>query len=225
MVCNIDDDAPVDVSARTRWLDKQRDDDLKAAFKPQPWEQLIKVLRAIGYLEEAKGVAIKKQKRLQASGKITGIRAVIHDAYGFLYGYGYEPARLAKLAVAIALVFAGVFWATARRGVMVPTDRQVLEKSKEYCQTEDARDWTKCEKLKLAYTAFNPLLYSLDLILPLAGFNQTKNWAPRVVEPHDPKSYAPLGVLAAVLGRLESMFGWLAGLMFVAVASGFVKKD
>ena len=35
----------------------------------------------------------------------------------------------------------------------------------------------------------------------------------------------PLGILVSILARLENLFGWIAGLMFVGVVSGFVKKD
>ena len=33
------------------------------------------------------------------------------------------------------------------------------------------------------YTVFNPLLYSLELILPIAGLQQTKDWAPLLNRP------------------------------------------
>jgi hypothetical protein len=221
----IDDDSPVDVASRTRWLDKQQDADLKQKFKPQPWEQMIKVLRASGYAEEGRAVAIEKQKRLRSSGKITGLRAFIHDIYGFMYGYGYRPSRLAALAAAIALAFAGIFWLAADRGVIVPTDRGILAKATKYCLTTPPENWTKCDKLKPVYTVFNPVLYSVDLIFPLAGFNQARDWAPSALVPGRTDSYQLLGVIALALARFEYLFGWLAGLMFAAVASGFVKKD
>ncbi len=58
---------PTDVlaSARIASLDLQQPKDLYEAFKPQPWEQMIKVLRDMGHYKEARSVAIEKQVRLR----------------------------------------------------------------------------------------------------------------------------------------------------------------
>jgi hypothetical protein len=63
-------DAPVDAAARLRWLDLQRRSHLNQDFKPQPWEQLIKVLREMGHHHAARDIAIEKQNRLRRLGKI-----------------------------------------------------------------------------------------------------------------------------------------------------------
>jgi hypothetical protein len=40
--------------------------------------------------------------------------------------------------------------------------------------------WTICPALPNEYTTYNPLLYSLDLVLPLVDLQQEKDWAPIV---------------------------------------------
>jgi len=56
-----------DATSRIAWLDRQRKEDIQIDFKPQPWEQLVKVLREMGHQEGAKKVAIAKQERIRKS--------------------------------------------------------------------------------------------------------------------------------------------------------------
>lgn len=236
-------------AARISFLRLQSADDLGADFKPQPWVQMVNVLREMGHEEEAKAVAIEKQKALRQAGKIAGIAGYVHDAYGLLYGYGYQPLRLGASAAVFALLCALWFWQAAEGGVMEPTDRRLVDDGQlAACRQQPAVNWTKCDELQYRYTAFNSFLYSLELILPIGGARQTKDWAPRVTMPCaetsafdicwrsmaetsknsaiQPKpGYSPFGVATAVLAWLENLFGWLAGLMFVAIASGLIKKD
>ena len=61
---------PTDASTRIAWLKKQHPRFLNEDFAPQPWEQLIKVLREMGHGRDADEVAIAKQHALRAAGKI-----------------------------------------------------------------------------------------------------------------------------------------------------------
>jgi hypothetical protein len=236
-------------AARINFLRLQvGDGDLGENFKPQPWEQMIKVLREMGHAKAAREVAIEKQRALRRAKKITGAAGLLHDAYGMFYGYGYRPLRLGAWALGFAVLAALFFWTAAEQGVMMPTDRRILD-DPQYaaCRAQSPANWTKCEPLQYKYTVFNPFLYSLELILPIVGSHQAKDWTPSIVLPcaesnslgicrrfpgeasasaTQPRpAYTVLGFAVAVLARLENLFGWLAGLMFVAVASGFVKKD
>ena len=106
----------------------------------------------------------------------------------------------------------------------------------------------ECRELEFRYTSFNPFLYSLDLVIPLIGGKQSKEWTPVTVLPCVRKSwfglceevarvpnrgasiepmpaYSLSGSLLALLAWFANVFGWFAGLMFVAVASGLIKKD
>ena len=74
--------APTEGAKRIAWLDSQRADHLGADFRPQPWEHLIAVLRAMGHTNDARSVAVAKQDRLRRARKIVrGVR-LLHALYG-----------------------------------------------------------------------------------------------------------------------------------------------
>ncbi len=56
-----------DAATRKRWLDRQPPADRGAGFKPQPFEQLIKVYRAMGHEDRAREIAKFKQQRRRAA--------------------------------------------------------------------------------------------------------------------------------------------------------------
>jgi len=241
---------PTDLSAPARiaFLRLQKKGDLGENFKPQPWEQMIKVLREMGHDQEARTVAIEKQKALRQTGNMTRAAGYLHDLYGLFYGYGYRPLRVGLWALLLAGLSALVFWVAADNGVMMPTDQKILD-DKRYasCRQQRSPNWTRCDELQYAYTVFNPVLYSFELILPIVGSRQTKDWAPQIVIPcgrvgigntcgstadaaNAPPSqtqpgYSPLGIVTAFVAGLDHLFGWVAGLVFVAVVSGLIKKD
>ena len=45
--------SPTEASMRARWLGQQVENDIGTSFKPQPWEQIIGVLRAMGHPAQA----------------------------------------------------------------------------------------------------------------------------------------------------------------------------
>ena len=138
---------PIDAAKRIAWLKRQQDRFLNEDFAPQPWEQLIKVLREMGHERDADEVAIAKQHALRAAKKI-GTRAArtdfrygwqcwfddrwndlsndfakgAHYAYGWLAGFGYRPTRIILWAVALWLVSALAFSTAADNGLMAPSN-------------------------------------------------------------------------------------------------------
>jgi len=246
--------SPTDATTRIRWLDRQRREDMFTNFKPQPWEQLIKVLRESGHAESAREVAIAKQQRLRQAGKIKGLAGVLHDAFGELCGYGYRPIWFLRW-FSVVWLFCSVFYMIAAGvGVMAPTNPRVFDEAKyAQCRPEAFGNWTTCEKAPYEYTTFNPFLYSLALILPLIELQQEKDWAPMMLQPcvksldlviapvcvrsvAEAKAagedvtmmkpaYWPFGVFIWTLTWAQVLFGWIAGLLFVAVISGLVQRD
>jgi hypothetical protein len=56
---------------RKAWLQRQPPEDLRGAFKPQPFEQLVTVMRAMGYDDEADDIALfKRQTKRQTTALI-----------------------------------------------------------------------------------------------------------------------------------------------------------
>ena len=141
---------PTDTATRIDWLNRQRDDHLGADFKPQPWEQLIKVLREMGHPAEAAEIAIAKQVAMRAAGKIglrhasprySGWRLRLdkawvggsnimarawHWVYGVLAGFGHRPADILVWMVAVFMASAVVFHEAAILGQMGPANAIML---------------------------------------------------------------------------------------------------
>jgi hypothetical protein len=237
---------PTDVTALSRiaFLYLQREKDLEEVFKPQPWEQMIKVLRDMGHYREARSVAIEKQIRLRKAGKISGPR-FWHKLYGGLSRYGYRPYLLILWALGIAAGCASLFEVGARYGVMMPTDRRILDEVKDpACRPELGGNWTKCPVLVGRYPTFDSIVFSIDQILPVISTQQSKDWAVATVQPcskmgcfgfcatpaepgisNTKAAYWPAGLGVWILARAENLIGWIFGLMFVAAVSGLIKRD
>ena len=75
-----------------------------------------------------------------------------------------------------------------------------------------------------AYSTFQPLLYSADLILPLVDLQQENDWSPMVLQ-SDGRSSLWGGICVRWLMWLEILFGWGMSLLLVAVLGNLVKKD
>ena len=136
-----------DAATRIAWLNKQYPRYLNEDFRPQPWEQLIKVLREMGHGRDANEVAIAKQHALRAAKKIGTRRARtdfrygwrrwldrlwngvsnfvarrFHDIYGLLAGYGYRPVRILLWVLGLWLASGLAFHEAAMMGKMAPSN-------------------------------------------------------------------------------------------------------
>jgi len=196
------------------------------------------VLAEMRFLRESRAILIAKHDELLRTRTVRGFSAVALRLYGLLYGYGYRPFRLLSWVLGVWLACGLLFQAVAGGNLIRPFDHAVFEAHRNDC----GAGWTVCASLLEDYPPFHPLAYSLDLILPISGLNQTKAWAPvtmircrqsmagiclapsgRHATPWH-MAYAPLGLAAATVAALERLFGWLAGLMLVSVATGLIKR-
>lgn len=184
------DEAPVEAAARLRWLKRQPPSHRGEDFKPQPWEQLIKVLSEMGHLHAAHDIAIEKQNQLYKVAKNrTKLAPALLRVYGVLIGYGYRPSRLVRIAFGVWLVFALIYHLMAGQGVFGPSNPLVFDNPKyahcrpdapEVSATGKARvgNWVWCADSPGEYAAFSPMAYSLDLILPVISLGQANEWGP-----------------------------------------------
>jgi len=240
----ISGNAPTNSDSRIRWLDKQQPEHLGDDFRPQPWEQLAKVLREMGHDEDAKLVAIEKQRRLREAGKIGWHTVPFHSLFGILAGYGYRPMWTFGWMLGIWLSCAVLYQIAAYQGVFAPSNPRIFAEPKfQLCSPQRGGNWTDCDFAPLEHTAFNALIYSLDLILPVVDLQQDKDWAPMVNRAHPTKvsRYENLttsetftasiheiwwlGVIARGVMWFEILFGWLATSMFVAALSVKFTKE
>ena len=233
--------------ARIAFMRLQQDGDLKENFKPQPWMQMVKVLRESGHTDAAREVAIAYEEQRRKGGQFRWLGSIFHRIYGALVGYGHRPVRLARIALAVWLVCSAIFATAADFGVMAPTNPRIYEDNNySSCRPESDGNWTTC-KTPYEYTTFNSWIYSLDLILPIIDLQQEHDWSPMIMQPcekltyldiclrpwtqafHDPHSmpvpgYWPFGFFVWIVMWLEILFGWLAGSLFAAVLSGLAKR-
>jgi hypothetical protein len=237
--------APVEAGLRKLWLMRQPAAHIGRDFRPQPFEQLIKVLKSMGHAEEARRLAIERQgfltrRRLAdwrsgPHGAIRALGALLWAATGgLLIGHGYRPLRVLFIMAAVGLACGFYFKLAAEKGVFAPRDSQVfLHESLKDCRPEAGGNWTKCaEKAgdKFAeYPQFNPWVYSFNVLLPVVDLQQERSWVPmqRAIRFDLGGGHSlPVpdwGTNALVLAEL--VFGWIASLLAVAAFSGLVKTE
>lgn len=205
--------APTDAATRIAWLDRQRPDHLGKDFKPQPWEQLIAVLRTMGHPNEARAVAVEKQARLRKAGRLPRGARPFHWLYGALVGYGYRPLRLVGVTAAVWLLCAFAYWA-ATNPASIGTETYFLA-------PPDPPPGAAVPPPD--YANFVPLIYSADVLLPVVDFDYKDEWQPVVAN----RQGKPLfwGRMLRFLYWFEIAFGWIAGLLLVGVLGSLIKKD
>ena len=207
-------DLPVDAASRIAWLERQWYQDLGGEFRPQPWEQLITVLRAMGHSNDARAVAITKQNRLRRAGKVVRGARALHWLYGLLVGYGYRPLRLLGATGSVWLICALAYWAATNPAVFG---------ARTFLLAPPERASTSTVPPQSDYANFVPLIYSADVLLPVVDLGYKDEWQPVVAD----RAGNPLfwGRALRFLYWFEIAFGWVAGLLLVGVLGNLIKKD
>jgi hypothetical protein len=174
------EDTKISVAARLRWLDRD-----SAGYAPQPYEQLAAVYRRAGRDDDARKVAIAKQRRrrdtLNWPGKLWS------GLLRWTVGYGYRTWQAGLWLLGLLAVGATVFaWA-------YPGEMALAKKPGD------------------PLPAFQPWIYSLDVLLPVVNLHQEEFWIPQGVA----RWWAWFSILA----------GWLLTTVVVAAISGLLRKD
>ncbi len=226
--------APVDAPFRLAWLARQEPAHLDADFRVRPWRRLIAVLRGMGHAGGATQVAIQREALLRRIGRIgesaprawRWVPRAAHGLFGLAAGYGHRPQRLVACLVGVWLACAAAFWVAAQQGAMAPSNPAVFSDPRYAACRMRTANWTECAALPREHPRFQPLAYSLDLLLPLADLRQRAAWQPSVATA---QAAAPWefgwddGVRA--LAWLETLFGWVATLTLIACLAGWTDRD
>jgi hypothetical protein len=204
---------PVDAATRLKWLALQWPEHIGDEFKPQPWEQLIAVLRATGHPEAARSIAIAKQDRLRQAKVLPKSVRPFHRLYGLLVGYGYRPMRLLAATATVWLLCASAYWMASNPAWFGTKNHLLAPPPSEPGRAAPAPD----------YRNFVPLIYSADVLLPVVDLGYKDEWQPVVAD----RAGNPLiwGQLLRFLYWFEIAFGWVAGLLLVGVLGNLIKKD
>jgi hypothetical protein len=118
-------------------------------FDPESWQQLAAMYSSVGQDSEARQVAIAREDdRVRRMGN--GLRKVWYKAFDLTVRYGYRPERATAIALLVVAAFA-ICVATSSSltaGPNAPTPQP------------------------------QPVMYSLDVFLPIIDFGLAGNWSP-----------------------------------------------
>jgi hypothetical protein len=185
-----------DVRKRIAWLARQ--DPLDAA----PYEHLARVLRDRGQPQRAETVQVAYLRRerdgLNQRGRVASF------AWDKLTLYGFQPWRVIAIMGLLVLLLAGLLLLSAPRdslratgssgtlyspdGPIVATDEQTSP-----CGNGDVR-------------CLRPMLYGIDVVVPLVDLGQRQTWRP---EPH-----APWGSAMEAAVVICTLLGWTLSTVF-----------
>jgi hypothetical protein len=199
---------PIGATARLRWLHLQPD---WLGYRPQPYEQLIAVLRRMGHDHQVAKVAIAKQQALYDRGDL-GWWGKFWNRFRYrVIGHGYKPWWAFGWMAMLVLLGTLVFWSghSACVGVMVPSENDAYQ--------SDQR--TEKTTLPYYYPEFHAPVYSLDVIFPF-DLGQKSHW--RLSEN---QSGALVYWIFEVYSLFQLFLGWMLLLVAAAVPAGFIKKD
>jgi hypothetical protein len=196
--------AVADAPSRLRWLS------LQAAYHPQPYRQLAKVLREEGDEEGAVAVLVASENQRYAGyGRASALWG------GFLnatIGYGYKPLRTIGWSLLVIVVGWPIVWAAKRAGVMRPTFPENIPQSSEP-----------------DYEELHPLLYSVDAFLPFVNLHQEHYWWPNSKAAGDcvilGYKFRLRGSLVRHYLWLQIFSGWLLSAILIAGVTGLMRND
>ena len=150
-----------------------------------------------------------------------------HRLYGALIGYGYRPAKLFWILVAVWLGSTVLFTIGGHSRGFGPTDPQIFASAAyDPCnpQKTPRANWTRCQTFPRAYPAFYPPLYALDVLLPVGKLGQEDHWAPLAPGKALTAKNWLLAWATQFAVWFDMMFGWIAGLLLVATVTGLAKR-
>jgi sRNA-binding regulator protein Hfq len=191
---------PADAESRLRWLGLQDPGRLTV----QPYEQLAAVFRQMGLRDDARAVAVAKQRHIRAHLRgWSKVGSWIQDA---TIGYGYYPWKVLFFILPLLVLGTLVFGWGFAHGLMAPTiDHPQFALFTAQAQAPSAR---------LAWDAF---AYSLDVFLPIVDLHQESAWAPDAV--------LPGGTAVLYYLVFHILMGWVLTTLGVAGFTGLVRSD
>jgi hypothetical protein len=208
--------------ARRDWLLGQSRDDVFERLKPQPWRQLGKILAKQGYEDDARKISIQRRiSQRHAKGMWLGARA-LNRALHWLADYGFNPWKTIGWAAGVVAVFALLYWGVAAKysGPEQPLAFNevvfVQTLAADFSPGFQSNAEAKQELLKV-YPRFDPLMYSLDVFLPLVDLGIEKYWRAN--------TGTWLGVALYYLSVLEGIIGAALLLLIVTGFTGLLTRD
>ncbi|WP_157839577.1 hypothetical protein [Comamonas testosteroni] len=175
---------------RLAWLRNQYPDHLSnQKFRPRSWRHLQRILREMGYVEDAKKVGVALEEKLYEIGRRGqflwpkrvreireflegGMTFLTHRVFGLFVGYGYRPFRLVTWMLSV-WVICGVLYcifALPQFNAIAPSDPLVFQNPiYGECQPIQNKKFEKSEKagVKYAWTSCSKLPGEYSTFSPL----------------------------------------------------------
>jgi hypothetical protein len=236
----------VDAESRLQWLERQVPERWGQEFWPQPYEQLARVFEGMGHDEDARSVLIAKERLQRAARRERAGNPVHRVLLGLMDGtlgvtvrYGRQPLVALVWLVFFWGVGVAVFAFAESRSAIKPYSAVVLRSAEwTMCSLETTRehvipgatqpmrgraapgqsqlDCFRAQHEASSYPAFNPWMYSLDVLFQVIDLDQKAFWRP------DPAQ--PWGVMAVNYFYFQTIVGWFLTLLAVAGFSGLVRS-
>ncbi|WP_156945913.1 hypothetical protein [Roseicyclus elongatus] len=224
-------------------LAKRQETQVGPAFDPQPHVQLATILRAQGDRTGAALVLVDREKRQRRAMRewrwkqndspreilrwaMTLVGRPVDFLFWLLAGYGHRPARALGVSIVLVLLASGLAHFTYEAGQFAPNSDIVLT-SADWLgavaahEAGDARMpvqiWQEGSATAQDYETFQPLLYGLDLFIPLDALGQEEAWRPSTER----------GVLGKAAFYSRWFFqgaGWIITALAAAVLTGLVGR-
>ena len=226
----LSDHAPLSDKQRIAWLrlqptSKQRGlqpwllaGNLESFFWPQPYEQLAKVLKAMGHERASGKVQIAKNNNYVNRGALSLPNKVGRWFLRLTTGYGYRPWRALWIGLFLVGVGWGLFHVAGREGIILHVEADAFSAS-------GVQTGSSVAASQHTQPDFHPLLYAADVFLPVITFSHTEQWA------IDTKAvgYGIFGVHLSgfVLAGYQwglNFAGWIVSALFIAGITGAVRR-
>ena len=175
--------------------------------EPQPWMQLVKLLEDKGHKRDARRVVFELQKhRAKAQWRNNPLARELAILFARLEE---QPLRiLISIAFCVGLGTA-LFW--PMQAHFAPTS--------DAAYTATSKTDGKAKDVPLAYPKFQPIVYTLENVLPLVKLGQDDHWGP------DARSSSSSLYWSLMLMRwFLILAGWAQGVVLAAAVSSRFKS-
>lgn len=196
---------------RLEWIRLQyssdKEKEKKNVFHAQPYDQLAKAYKEIGYESDAKDVLIAKHDDMLKYGRLNCLTEIKHRFLGLTTAHGYKPQRAISLLIGLVMLSSFIFSDADNRKSMRPAKERVYMDEK----------YEKNGELPYDYPKFNSLVYAIDTALPFVDLHQEDYWLPDTNEAGLTRYSYWLWIHIAL--------GWFFSLLGVSAVTGIIKKE
>jgi hypothetical protein len=153
-------------------------------------------------------IGIAKLRGLRNSGQLKGWEWFFNWLLDKLVGFGYQPAKPIVSLLAIIVIGACVFSWARNEAALCPAD--FVTKTPEKLTIES------CQEPPF-YPNFEPVLYSIEVIVPAIDFHQKKYWELR--------SDTPWSGLFQLYSWVHGVLGWIFSLLAALSPTKLLRRE